>query len=110
METEGIQRERPSASVARSRTRVRSSNRRGTADEAKPSGESQAWLRVMRERGLLVGSRRLRARRKKEWGRVETSEPNQIWHSDITKIWAGPTVRWTYLGCVIGCWMREIVG
>ena len=28
-------------------------------------------LRVMRERGLLVRSRRLRARRKKEWGRVE---------------------------------------
>lgn len=27
-------------------------------------------LRVMRERGLLVRSRRLRARRKKEWGRV----------------------------------------
>jgi hypothetical protein len=27
--------------------------------------------RVMRERGLLVRSRRLRARRKKEWGRVE---------------------------------------
>jgi transposase len=26
-------------------------------------------LRVMRERGLLVRSRRLRARRKKEWGR-----------------------------------------
>ncbi len=28
-------------------------------------------LRVMRERGLLVRSRRLRARRKKEWGRVD---------------------------------------
>jgi putative transposase len=36
-------------------------------------------LRVMRERGLLVRSRRLRARRKKEWGRVEAAEPNQIW-------------------------------
>jgi transposase InsO family protein len=35
------------------------------------------WLQVMRERGLLVRSRRLRARRKKEWGRMETSEPNQ---------------------------------
>jgi helix-turn-helix protein len=39
-------------------------------------------LRVMRERGLLVRSRRLRARRKKEWGRVEAAEPNQIWQSD----------------------------
>ena len=47
-------------------------------------------LRVMRERGLLVRSRRLRARRKKEWGRVEAAEPNQIWQSDMTKIWAGP--------------------
>ncbi len=54
-------------------------------------------LRVMRERGLLVRSRRLRARRKKEWGRVEAAEPNQIWQSDMTKIWAGPAVGWAYL-------------
>ncbi len=46
-------------------------------------------LRVMRERGLLVRARRLRARRKKEWGRVEAAEPNQIWQTDMTKIWAG---------------------
>ena len=58
-------------------------------------------LRVMRERGLLVRSRRLRARRKKEWGRVEAAEPNQIWQSDMTKIWAGPAVGWAYLVCVI---------
>lgn len=51
-------------------------------------------LRVMRERGLLVRSRRLRARRKKEWGRVQATEPNQIWKSDMTKIWAGPAVGW----------------
>jgi transposase InsO family protein len=49
-------------------------------------------LRVMRERSLLVRSRRLRARRKKEWGRVEAAQPNQIWQSDMTKIWAGPAV------------------
>jgi transposase InsO family protein len=67
-------------------------------------------LRVMRERGLLVRSRRLRARRKKEWGRVEASEPNQIWQSDMTKIWAGATVGWAYLVCVIDCCTREIVG
>ena len=53
-------------------------------------------LRVMRERGLLVRSRRLRARRKKEWGRVEAAGPNQIWQSDMTKIWAGPAVGWAY--------------
>ncbi len=67
-------------------------------------------LRVMRERGLLVRSRRLRARRKKEWGRVEASEPNQIWQSDMTKIWAGPAVGWAYLVSVIDCCTREIVG
>jgi transposase-like protein len=48
--------------------------------------------RVMRERGLLVGSRRLRERPKKEWGRVDAAEPNQIWQSDMTEIWAGPAV------------------
>jgi putative transposase len=66
-------------------------------------------LRVMRERGLLVRSRRLRARRKKQWGRVEAAEPKQIWQSDMTKIWAGPTVGWAYLVSVIDCCTREIV-
>lgn len=55
-------------------------------------------LRVMRERSLLVRSRRLRARR------------NQIWQSDMTKIWAGPAVGWAYLVSVIDCCTREIVG
>jgi len=67
-------------------------------------------LRVMRERGLLVRSRRLRARRRKEWGRVETTAPNQIWQSDMTKIWAGPSAGWAYLVSVIDCCTREIVG
>jgi putative transposase len=67
-------------------------------------------LRVMRERNLLVRSRRLRARRKKEWGRVEAAQPNQIWQSDMTKIWAGPAVGWGYLVSVIDCCTREIVG
>jgi transposase InsO family protein len=79
------------------------------AKKRKPSGESQASAAVMRERGLLVRSRRLRARRKKEWGRVEAAEPNQIWQSDMTKIWAGPTVGWAYLVSVIDCCTREIV-
>src|ERR1700719_1024175 len=70
----------------------------------------QRVLRVMRERGLLVRSRRLRARRKKEWGRVEAAEPNHIWQSDMTKIWAGPAVGWAYLVCVIDCCTRKIVG
>jgi len=60
-------------------------------------------LRVMRERSLLVRSRRLRARRKKEWGRVEATQPNQIWQSDMTKIWAGPAVGWVYLQAIGLC-------
>ena len=67
-------------------------------------------LRVMRERGLLVRSRRLRARRKKEWGRVLTVRPNQIWQTDMTKVWAGPGAGWAYLVSVIDCCTREIVG
>ena len=66
-------------------------------------------LRVMRERGLLVRSRRLRAKRRKEWGRVEAPLPNQVWQSDLTKIWAGPSVGWAYLVSVIDCCTREIV-
>src|SRR4029453_4554179 len=64
----------------------------------------------MRERSLLVRPGGLRARRKKEWGRVEATQPNQIWQSDMTKIWAGPAVGWAYLGSVIDCCTREIVG
>jgi putative transposase len=67
-------------------------------------------LRVMRERGLLVLPRRLRAKRRKEWARVEASEPNQIWQSDMTKVWAGPAAGWAYLVCVIDCCTREITG
>jgi len=67
-------------------------------------------LRVMREQGLLVPSRRLRARRRKEWGRVEVSRPNQIWPAELTKIWAGPAVGGAYLVSVIDCCTREIVG
>ena len=67
-------------------------------------------LRVMRERGLLVRSRRLRARRRKEWGRVEASRPNEIWQVDMTKVWTGPSLGWAYLVSVIDCCTREIVG
>jgi len=66
-------------------------------------------LRVMRERGLLVCSRRLWARRRKDWGSVEAAQPNQLWESDMTKIWAGPTVGWAHLVSVIDCYTREIV-
>ena len=47
-------------------------------------------LRVMRERGLLVRSRRLRVTRRKDWSTMNVSEPDQVWQMDMTKVWAGP--------------------
>ena len=41
---------------------------------------------------------------------MEAAGPNQIWQSDMTKIWAGPAMGWAYLVCVIDCCTREIVG
>ena len=67
-------------------------------------------LRVMRERGLLVTPRRTRARRKKDWSRIVAEQPNQLWQTDMTKVWAGPSVGWAYLVSVIDCCTRDIVG
>jgi putative transposase len=67
-------------------------------------------LRVMRERGLLVRQRRFQVSRRKEWGKVEAPHPNHVWQSDMTKVWAGPSVGWAYLVSVIDCCTREIVG
>ena len=47
-------------------------------------------LRVMRERGLLVRQGRYRVTRKKDWSHVDAPEPNRVWQSDMTKVWAGP--------------------
>jgi putative transposase len=70
--------------------------------EARAAGDARTKLA-----GSLAA---LRARWKKEWGRVEAAEPSQIWQSDMTKIWAGPAVGWAYLVGVIDCCTREIVG
>jgi putative transposase len=67
-------------------------------------------LRVMRERGLLVRQRRFQVSRRKDWGKVEALHPNHVWQSDMTKVWAGPSVGWAYLVSVIDCCTREIVG
>jgi len=67
-------------------------------------------LRVMRERGLLVRQRRFQVSRRKDWGKVEALHPNHVWQSDMTKVWAGPSVGWAYLVAVIDCCTREIVG
>ena len=78
--------------------------------EERASRESQAGAAGdagTRVAGALTSSARTQ---EKEWGRVEAAEPNQIWQSDMTKIWAGPAVGWSYLVCVIDCCTREIVG
>jgi putative transposase len=62
-------------------------------------------LRVMRER-----QRRFQVSRRKDWGKVEALYPNHVWQSDMTKVWAGPSVGWAYLVSVIDCCTREIVG
>ncbi len=64
----------------------------------------------MRERGLLVRQRRFQVSRRKDWGKVEAPYPNHVWQSDMTKVWAGPSVGWAYLVSVIDCCTREIVG
>ena len=64
----------------------------------------------MRERGLLVRQRRFQVSRRKDWGKVEAPHPNHVWQSDMTKVWAGPSVGWAYLVSVIDCCTREIVG
>jgi transposase InsO family protein len=48
--------------------------------------------------------------RRKDWGKVEAPHPNHVWQSDMTKVWAGPSVGWAYLVSVIDCCTREIVG
>jgi putative transposase len=67
-------------------------------------------LRVMRERGLLVRSRRLRVTRRKDWSTVDVSAPDQVWQMDMTKVWAGPATGWAYLVSALDCCTREIVG
>lgn len=67
-------------------------------------------LRVMRERGLLVRQGRYRVSRRKDWSSVDAPEPNRIWQSDMTKVWAGSSTGWSYLVSVIDCCTRQIVG
>ena len=41
---------------------------------------------------------------------MEAPHPNHVWQSDMTKVWAGPSVGWAYLVSVTDCCTREIVG
>jgi len=58
----------------------------------------------------LVSPARFQVSRRKDWGKVEALHPNHVWQSDMTKVWAGPSVGWAYLVSVIDCCTREIVG
>jgi len=49
----------------------------------------------------VVRQRRFQVSRRKDWGKVEARYPNHVWQSDMTKIWAGPSVGWAYLVSVI---------
>ena len=76
------------------------------------TGWCQRQARVARHaRAWPAGpQRRFRISRRKDWSKVEASHPNLVWQSDMTKVWAGPTMGWAYLVSVIDCCTREIVG
>jgi len=83
----------------------------GGYDEGKSSGESQAVLRVMRG-AWVAGAFAASASTKEERVGPRRKQPSRIrsGNPDMTKIWAGPSVGWVYLVCVIDCCTREIVG
>jgi hypothetical protein len=62
--------------------------------EGRTAVESKARVAGDARRSLPVRSRRLRSERKKkkELRPVEAAQPNQIWHSGSTKIWAAPAI------------------
>ena len=59
---------------------------------------------------LLVRQRRFQVSRRNDPGKMEALHPNHVWQSDMTKVWAGPSVGWALLVSVIDCCTREIVG
>jgi putative transposase len=62
--------------------------------------------RVMRQQRLLQRHRPLRRRRP---GFFRVERPDQLWHLDMTAIWAAAH-GWAYLNAAIDCYTREIVG
>ncbi len=64
-------------------------------------------LRLMRERGLCVP--RTRRRRPPRRGHIEVTGPNQLWQTDLTRVWCGQD-GWGYLVCYLDCFTREVVG
>lgn len=64
-------------------------------------------LRLMREQGFCVP--RKRRRRPPCLGHIEVTGPNQLWQTDLTKVWCGQD-GWGYLVAYIDCFTREVVG
>jgi transposase-like protein len=60
------------------------------------------------EKGALaaLGGRSAAARPDQE----QVKRINQLWQTDMTKVWAGASVGWAYLVSVIDCCTRDIVG
>jgi len=52
--------------------------------QASVAGDARTWVA-----GALASSVRTT---EEKWGRVEAAEPNQIWQTDMTKIWASAAV------------------
>ncbi len=63
----------------------------------------------MRVEGLLVRVKRYLAHRKRVYGRIEATRPNELWQMDMPKVWWGRS-GWGYLVTVVDCFDRSVVG
>lgn len=63
-------------------------------------------LRLMREHGWTVPQ--TRRRRPPARGHIDVTGPNQLWQTDLTKVWCGQD-GWAYLVAYIDCFTREVV-
>ena len=77
-----------------------------SSGQNEPAISASTLYRFPKQRGLTERQLLAPPAHKK----FEAEFSNQIWQSDMTKIWAGPAVGWAYLVCVIDCCTREIVG
>jgi putative transposase len=62
---------------------------------------------IMRAFNLSLGVKKKKA--KPNYQKIEAIAPNELWQTDMTKIWVENT-GWLHLFCIIDCFSREIVG
>jgi len=62
---------------------------------------------IMRAFNLTLPVKKKRT--KPNYQKIEATGPNELWQSDMTKIWVENT-GWLHLFCIIDCFSREIVG